>query len=180
MDSQARKRGKTPIVSQETFEKLENITFQQLWAWAKRRCKKESNAQKYWRKVEGKNEFAAPDGLKLAKHPETQITRHIKVNGSQSPYDGDWVYWSQRLRNYPETPKTLSELLKKQKGRCSHCGLYFSSDSLVELHHIDKNRKNNKRINLMAIHRHCHDILHAMWEPKEWEVRSDDSYELIP
>jgi RNA-directed DNA polymerase len=168
------------VVSQETFGKLENITFQQLWAWAKRRCKKEGNARKYWRKIEGKNEFASLKGLKLAKHPETQIARHIKVNGSQSPYDGDWVYWSQRLRNYPETPKTLSELLKRQKGKCSHCGLYFTSDSLVEIHHFDKNRKNNKRMNLTAIHRHCHDILHAMWEPKEWEIRNDDSYELIP
>jgi len=168
------------VASQETFDKLNHITFKQLWAWAKRRCKKESNARKYWRTIEGKKwTFAAHDGLKLAEHPDTQIKRHTKVNGSQSPYDGDWVYWSQRLRNYPETPKTLSELLKKQKGRCSHCGLYFSSDSLVELHHIDKNRKNNKRTNLMAIHRHCHDIVHAMWEPKEWEVRSDDSYELI-
>lgn len=168
------------VVNKERFEKVENITFQQLLAWAKRRCKKESNARKYWRKISGKNELAALDGLKLAKHPETQITRHIKVNGSQSPYDGNWVYWSQRLRSHPETPKTLSELLKKQKGKCSHCGLYFTSDSLVEIHHLDKNRKNNKRTNLMAIHRHCHDILHAMWEPKEWEIRSDDTYELIP
>ncbi|MEG4535554.1 group II intron reverse transcriptase/maturase [Microcoleus sp. D2_18a_D3] len=169
------------VASQETFDKLSHITFKQLWAWAKRRCKKESNARKYWREIEGRKwTFATPDGLKLAEHPDTQIKRHTKVKGSQSPYDGDWVYWSQRLRNYPEIPKTLSELLNKQKGRCLHCGLYFTSDSLVEIHHLDKNRKNNKRTNLMAIHRHCHDILHAMWEPKEWEIRSDDFYEPIP
>ena len=65
-------------------------------------------------------------------------------------------------------------------GNSRQSGLNDEQLSLVEIHHLDKNRKNNKRTNLMAIHRHCHDILHAMWEPKEWEVRSDDSYELIP
>ncbi|NET62112.1 MAG: hypothetical protein F6K47_40170 [Symploca sp. SIO2E6] len=169
------------VASQKTFNKLSHITFNQLWAWAKRRCKKRSNARKYWREIDGKKwAFATPDGLKLAEHPQTTITRHIKVRGNKSPYDGDWVYWSQRLRNYPQTPKTLSQLLKKQKGKCSHCGLYFTSNSLVEIHHLDANRQNNKRTNLTAIHRHCHDILHAMWESKEWDMRSDDSYQPIP
>ena len=169
------------VASKETFSELGYITFMQLWAWAKRRCKKKKNARKYWREIEGRKwTFATSNGLKLAEHSDTQIIRHVKVNSNQSPYDGDWVYWSQRLRNYPETPKTLSELLKKQKGKCEHCGLYFTSGEHVEVHHSDKNRKNHKTTNLTALHRHCHDTLHAKWEPKEWEIRSDDPYELIP
>jgi RNA-directed DNA polymerase len=100
----------------------------------------------------------------------------LKVQGERSPYDGDWVYWSKRKGEYPETPKQLAELIKEQEGKCSHCGQYFASDCLIEVHHVDRNRRNNKKTNLTAVHRHCHDIIHAKWEPKEWEMRSDESY----
>ncbi|MBD2347197.1 hypothetical protein H6G18_24150 [Anabaena subtropica FACHB-260] len=28
--------------------------------------------------------------------------RHIQVQGSRSPFDGDWVYWSSRMGKHPE------------------------------------------------------------------------------
>jgi RNA-directed DNA polymerase len=93
------------------------------------------------------------------------------MQGEKSPYDGDWVYWSTRRGQYPGTPKQLTELLKKQKGKCSHCGLYFNTDSLLETHHVDGNHNNNRRTNLTVVHRHCHDKLHATREQvldEEW------------
>jgi RNA-directed DNA polymerase len=37
----------------------------------------------------------------LVHHADTPIRRHVKVRGSASPYDGNLVYWAQRLRNHP-------------------------------------------------------------------------------
>jgi RNA-directed DNA polymerase len=102
------------------------------------------------------------------------------VRGDKSPYDGDWVYWSKRRGEYPGTMPLLADLLKSQKGKCSHCNMYFTSESLIEIHHVDGNHKNNKRTNLKAVHRHCHDIIHAKWEPQVCEMRSDESYQPIP
>lgn len=73
----------------------------------------------------------------------------------------DWVYWSNRRGNYPGTPKAVAALIKSQNGKCSHCGQYFTSDSLAEIHHKDMNRKNNKKENLTLVHRHCHDVIHG-------------------
>jgi RNA-directed DNA polymerase len=49
-------------------------------------------------------------------------------------------------------------LLKKQKGRCTKCGLYFQHDDPLEIDHIDGNRKNSRLINLQVLHGHCHDV----------------------
>ena len=73
-----------------------------------------------------------------------------------------------------------ADLLKSQKGKCSHCNMYFTSESLIEIHHVDGNHNNNKRTNLKAVHRHCHDIIHGKWETQVWDMRSDDSYQPIP
>lgn len=163
------------VCSKDIFQLADHITYQQIRGWSVYR---HESANKTWTTKGNDNwVFATKDGKHLlAKHGDTPITRHTKVQGERSPYDGDWVYWSKRKGEYPETPKKLSELIKKQDGKCSHCGLYFTSDCLIEVHHIDKNRSNNKKTNLTAVHRHCHDMIHAKWEPKEWEMRSDESY----
>lgn len=163
------------VGSKDIFQLADHIVYQQIRGWA---IYRHESADKTWT-TKGNNNwvFATKNGKHcLAKHGDTPITRHTKVKGEISPYDGDWVYWSKRKGEYPETPKQLSELIKKQDGKCSHCGLYFTSDCLIEVHHIDRNRSNNKKTNLTAVHRHCHDIIHAKWEPKEWEMRSDESY----
>ena len=97
---------------------------------------------------------------RVIRHSETKIQRWVKVAGNKSPYDGDWVYWSTRMGRHPETKKKVAYLLKQQKGKCTHCGLRFNVDDLMEIYHIDKNHHNNKLDNLTLIHRHCHDEVH--------------------
>lgn len=84
--------------------------------------------------------------------------RHIKVKGNKSPFDGDLVYWSER--NSKLYDGKTSKLLKKQDHKCGHCGLKFTSDEKVHLHHIDGNHNNWKDKNLTVIHETCHDYLH--------------------
>jgi RNA-directed DNA polymerase len=148
------------VVSKETFSKVDHLTYDKLRAWARTRGKGDNNKDKYWRSVGDRNWcFSTEDGLELEQHSDTPIVRHIKVKGDASPYNGDWTYWSKRRGEYPDTPKRVSELIKKQKGICPHCGLYFTSTDIVEVDHIKPTSLGGKDTydNLQLLHKHCHD-----------------------
>ncbi|MGB3640168.1 MAG: HNH endonuclease signature motif containing protein [Rivularia sp. (in: cyanobacteria)] len=63
------------------------------------------------------------------------------------------------MGKHPEANKRISLLLKKQKGKCSHCGLYFKEDDLMEIDHIIPRSQGGKDEykNFQLLHRHCHD-----------------------
>ena len=61
----------------------------------------------------------------LPLHASTKIVRYKKVKDIKSPYDGDLIYWSTRLSKHPEATSRKVKLLKRQKGKCAHCGLTF-------------------------------------------------------
>ncbi len=148
------------VVSKETFNKMDMLTWQKLKAWAKSRGKGSINKDKYWRTVGDRNWcFSTEDGLELNQHSDTSIVRHIKVKGAASPYNGDWIYWSKRRGEYPETPNRVASLMKRQKGICPHCGLYFTSTDIVEVDHIKPTSLGGKDTydNLQLLHKHCHD-----------------------
>ena len=92
-------------------------------------------------------------------HARTPIIRHIKVKGSASPYNGDWIYWSKRRGVYPETSTSGANFMKRQKGIFPHCGLYFTSTDIVEFDHIKPTSLGGKDTydNLKLLHKHCHD-----------------------
>jgi len=153
------------VVSTKTFQYLRNRVFEKLWNWA---CFNHSNKGKqwiksrYWRR-HGKNNwrFMTASGNFLICHTDHQIRRHSMIHPSKSPYDGDWAYWSKRMGKEPTISPRVSKLMKSQKGRCGECGLFLTSEDLVEVHHIDGNHKNNAYKNLTLIHRHCHDQVHG-------------------
>ena len=148
------------VVSKVTFSKCDDLTYDKLRAWARTRGKGSINKDKYWRTVGDQNWcFSTENGLELKSHAATPIIRHVKVKGVDSPYNGDWMYWSKRRGEYPETPTRVSKLLKEQKGICSHCGLYFTSTDIVEVDHITPKSLGGKDEykNLQLLHRHCHD-----------------------
>lgn len=86
------------------------------------------------------------------------LSSYNMVKGNKSPYDGDLTYWSQR--NSKLYDGETSKALKKQNHTCCHCGMKFTSDERVHLHHIDGNHDNWKPKNILAIHESCHDYLH--------------------
>ena len=154
------------VVSKEIFSNISNQVFRRLYRWAKRRHPNKTGkwiANKYWHTIGGNNwEFAAKMDdkfIKLYRHPEIPIVRHIKVKGNASPFDGDWVYWSSRMTNHPEASKRVATLLKRQKGKCPECGHYFRDGDVMEVDHIlplSKGGKDEYK-NLQLLHRHCHD-----------------------
>ena len=141
--------------------------YQKLRAWARRRHPKKSKGwivKKYWQTIGGKNwafatrqEGKAP--LWLYRHDETPIVRHVKVKGDASPYDGNLIYWSSRMGKHPEVSTGTATLLKKQKGKCTQCGLYFREEDVLEVDHIIPKTLGGKDQynNLQILHRYCHD-----------------------
>lgn len=154
------------VVSSDAYSLLNNWMYQQLRNWAVHRHTHKSQywiSNKYWLIDKGDGwRFAAndKDSIKnISRHSETSIKRHIKVQGDKSPFNGDWVYWSSRMGKHPEANKRISLLLKKQEGKCSHCGLYFKEDDLMEIDHIIPRSQGGKDEykNIQLLHRHCHD-----------------------
>ena len=97
--------------------------------------------------------------LRLYRHGQTVIRRHVKVHGVRSPYDGDWVYWRTRLGHHPEVSPRVARLLKRQQGKCPECGLFFTGNDRMEVDHIIPQACGGTagKDNLQLLHRHCHD-----------------------
>src|SRR5919202_1158366 len=155
------------VVSKVAYSDIDDLMYQKLRAWAKRRHPRKNGewvSRKYWQSIGGDNwVFATREEgttpLRLHNHADTPIVRHVKVKGESSPYDGNLVYWSTRMGNNPEMPSRVSKLLKKQKGKCTHCGLYFRENDVMEIdHRIPKSRGGKDSYdNWQLLHRHCHD-----------------------
>jgi RNA-directed DNA polymerase len=152
------------VVSKDVFTSIDSWLYQQLRNWAEHRHPHKSPywiSNKYW-DCDDTGWFFRTKGeksLKLVEHDKTPIIRHIKVRGDKSPYDGDWIYWGTRMGQHPETNKRVSLLLKKQKGKCTECGLYFREGDVLEVDHLVplSQKGKDEYQNLQLLHRHCHD-----------------------
>jgi RNA-directed DNA polymerase len=150
------------VVSKETYSKVEHLMFQRLKRWAYRRHPNKNRTwivNKYWKTIGNDHwVFGEKEGYTLIKHAQTAITRHVKVKGVNSPYDGDTIYWAKRKGSHPELKSSVARLLKKQSGKCNWCGLNFQDGDLIETDHITpKSIGGNIKDNLQLLHRHCHD-----------------------
>ena len=116
--------------------------------------------RRYWKRLDGLIRFTDGEHY-LFQYEHTKIERHIKVIGSKSPFDGDWLYWGQRLQRHPLKPLRVIKLLKWQCGKCESCGLPFTTEDVLEVHHINGNHSDNRYVNLGLLHGHCHDTAHA-------------------
>ena len=161
----------SPWNSSNAFKKLTNLMWNRLWRWGKRRHPNKGRkwiARKYWNlKDKGwRFTFKSEDFVyTLPKHSDFSCGKMwVKVQNTRSPFDGDETYWSKRMGDkYLTSNPQKSRLLKKQKGKCGHCGLNFHPEDLTEKHHIKEKSKggNNSDENLVLIHLHCHDKVHG-------------------
>lgn len=158
--------------SKETYGTLDHLLYQKLKRWAERRHPHKNRtwcANRYWLVDQGEGWiFADKDsGMRLLKYADTQVispmtkNQYVKVQDKRSPYDGDWAYWGTRMGKHPEIAPRVAKLLKQQKGKCPHCGLYLTQESHLEVHHKDGNHRNNKWENLELLHQVCHDRIHG-------------------
>jgi RNA-directed DNA polymerase len=94
-------------IAKKIFSKMDHYVFQKLWKWARWRHPHKGLRwikRKYFREY-GNNKwrFRTEDGAMLILHSETPIKRHIKVQGTRSPYDGDNEYWTKRSKRKSTT-----------------------------------------------------------------------------
>ena len=154
------------VCSKEIFQKLTRLTYIRIRRWADKRHPNKSKkwvTDKYWKTVKEDNWVFKSTGkyeTALHKHAKTAITRHTKVKGEASPYNGETLYWGKRMSNHPEMKKSVANLLKKQNGKCNWCGLPFQEGDKLENDHIKpvKAGGTNKLDNRQLLHKHCHDI----------------------
>jgi len=143
--------------AKKSFSLIDHKLFQSLWGWATSRCKHTAKGKiktKYW------NNWRFTDGKYLLnRHSDTKIERHIKVNGMQSPFDGDHVYWTLRLSKYSGLPTRIQKILKAQNGKCKWCQRPFLMGDQMEIDHIIPKSLGglDLYINLQLLHQHCHD-----------------------
>ena len=174
------------VISSETFKLLDHLTYQKLRRWANRRHPNKGKKwvkNKYWKSIDNRN-WVFSDTYEneiiwtLMNHADIKIVRHVKVKGKKSPYDGDFVYWSQRLSTYPETSIRVRNLLKKQKGTCTICKLSFTSQDILEVDHVKPTSQGGSDTykNLQLLHRHCHDKK-SRQDYIEWQTQKYSSQE---
>jgi RNA-directed DNA polymerase len=148
----------------------DNDLYHKLRSWGRRRCKASWKIahKKYWNYVviKGKNNkvkrFSCREinGLYLTSHTDTSCSnKYVKVKGNASPYDGNLSYWATRMGRHPEMDNLKASLLKKQKGKCTHCELYIRNGDIQETDHIIAKKLNGKNVysNYQLLHGHCHD-----------------------
>lgn len=149
------------------LSKQDYLTYLKLRRWAKRRCgSAKAGTVKYWTTIGGNNWVFATKGgdanrFRLLNHRDVSCSSidYVKVKGDKSPYDGDLVYWSTRMGRHPELSSRKAGLLKKQRGRCVLCKLYFRSEDVMEVDHKIAKALGGRDEwnNLQLLHRHCHD-----------------------
>jgi len=155
------------VIAKGTFTKCDYMLYCQLTQWSRKRHPKRGKLwiyKKYWRESEKHAiVFATPEGAWIKGHGLVSIQRHVKVKGNASPYDGNLLYWTKRLKKHPMLNGKLAKLLQEQKGVCRKCGLLFRDGDLIEIDHIVFKRYGGKDTidNLQALHLHCHDQRHA-------------------
>ena len=149
------------------FSNQDYLVFEKLRAWGRRRCKSlKSSFEKYFSKIGKRNwTFATKErnsnSFRLLYHDDfgSSSNNYVKVKGDKSPYDGNLVYWSTRMGRHLDMPTSKAYKLKKQKGKCNWCELYFREGDILEEDHILPIALGGKNIyeNLQLLHGHCHD-----------------------
>ena len=169
------------VVSTETFNKLDHKVWLMLRAWTVSRCGRANLHEKlrnYFRHETVKLSngrkrheswlFQTKDGYQLWKHNWIPIVRHTLIRPDATPYDGNWTYWATRKGQAIDTPNKVAKLLKKQKGRCTWCGQFFTPSDLLEVDHIHPRSQGGKDEykNLQLLHRHTRDDKTALDEER--------------
>jgi RNA-directed DNA polymerase len=153
------------VVSMKIFQRLDHRLDEQLRRGAFFRHPYKSRrwaVRRYWDTTSGQSwEFRERDGPTLNQHARVPIVRHVKVRGEASLYDENWRYWAIRRGQYPGVSRRLAALMEKQAGCGEACRLFFTPEDLIEIHHRDGHRSDNRSITLVGGHRHGHDQMHA-------------------
>jgi RNA-directed DNA polymerase len=183
------------VHSSEAFSRLDMLLYKRLTQWAKRKHSKKGIRwinEKYFgvkRKDKTKDyTHDVIDGRKwvfrseqrhiraYAKHKE-RTGSHARVGFDRSYEEGDTAYWADRLsKGYGDITPSKAKLLRKQKGICPHCQSALTNDDLMHVHHKTYKSRGgtDKYPNLVLLHKHCHDEIHALDKKEKARKRQEN------
>jgi len=163
-------------VSKNTFEKVDHLTWKELWKWARQRHPTKGQRwikDRYWFKERTrdwifgvKTETKDGEGTRLIKHADTPIRRHVKVKAEANPFDPKWeLYFEERDKDLAskEFFGKVKALWKRQDGECPKCCQLITIDQEWVIHHIIRriDGGNDTLNNLQLLHGNCHRQHHA-------------------
>ena len=154
----------------KTFSYVDFRLWKILWKWSVKRhhgsrkaaIKRSWSTANRWslgyvRETDGSN-------ILLKRHDQTKTRNHIKIRQGASIYDGNLIYFAERLSFGNSRIKRLNRLLKSQDHRCKICGLIFRPTDILELHHVvpkSLGQERKMKPQLQWVHGHCHDQAHS-------------------
>ena len=147
--------------STRTFSKLDGWLWRKLWIWAKKRYRGAKKAKEKCFSVKGWAFGYSEDGQDfiLNRHDKTKVRKFVKIKPGASIYNGNLLYFAERLSYSNPRIKSLRGLFIKQNYSCSHCGSVLLPNEIIELHHVlDDNF--NRTGEICFVHGHCHDSIH--------------------
>lgn len=166
--------------SKRTFARVDDVIFQKLWRWARRRHRGKSAAwvrAKYFTRP-GDDRWAfrgtvtdtegGTQTVRLFRASSTPIRRHVKVRGTANPYDPAWeLYFEERLaRRLASTLTgrgTARYLWLEQDGKCRVCGQPLTLEEGWHMHHLlwRVHGGTDHVDNLVLLHPNCHRQVHG-------------------
>ena len=115
------------VASKGVFHTIDNCLWKRIWRWASRRHPNKSAKwvkKKYFPNVKGSRSLVFNNGeYILNRHSDVSIISDIRVKGNKSFYDGEWIYWSDRVGKHPGVRKEVTRLLTGEKNKCAFCRL---------------------------------------------------------
>ena len=143
------------------LEHLPGITLRHGARWRHPRTSTAWVIRRSWHRGGARVTFATSatdaEAAALRAHREVTMTRHGKVQGNRSPYEGDWGDGSTRPGRQPSVSARPARLRKPPRGRWRYGGLFFPHADRIEVAHSNGNHRDMRFTNLQALHGHCHD-----------------------
>ena len=163
----------------ETFQKIDNIIYNQLRAWVLRRAIRinrtktmgryfiKNRTYTFQNKTHKANWIFAgkrvskggnPVNTHLPKLSWISSKKYIKVLENASVYDGNYLYWADRNPKYSNLSTRIKNLYNRQFGKCSACNIKFQLGDSMEVDHIVPRSQGglDRYTNLQLLHRQCH------------------------
>lgn len=162
----------------KAFAKMGHLIFQKLRAWVFRRDTRNGRLkikEKYFPK-EKEYSFGGTthkDNWTLCGQQKSKLglkenflpsiawvksEKFVKIKGAKSPFDGDYIYWTLRLKSTFTLSIQVRTLLRKQNAICPMCKIPFTCQDRMEVDHIIPKSKGGADLykNKQLLHRLCH------------------------
>ena len=162
------------VVSQKTFESIDNFNYLRAMRWGKwmhpkksHEWIKETYIRRWTTDTQRSGIFGDPEtGFNIFRLSKMPIKRHILVQHGASPDNPDLSkYWQKREVRKVELLPTQrhKRVAYKQKGICAVCGDSLFGDEQLHLHHkIPKSAGGKDNVsNLQLLHAACHHQQHT-------------------